>query len=923
MSKTLYAVSGSALVIALIIVGYFLLNRSNDDALDALRAVPVDAAFIFETNDVEGFIHKVNQENNIWKELLHFKGIERIDRQILLLDSIIQNVQTCKELIQRNSLYVSAHQTGKNNVGLIWILKIPQGVNDKQIQDLVGDLKGDRTITQEEYNGIKISHIGAGKGSGDNGFSYAVSNRLFIISSSTILLERALRQIELDDRIINSYGFRKVSGTAGKNVDANLYVNFERIPVLFSLLLNDQYRSVVKESVSVGEWAELDVNIKENNILLNGFSYGSDSTTSWLKLLNNQVAPLLQVEKVLPANTIAFLDLGIADFQEFQVRYEQLLKETGKINAYQNEITRMQDLFDQDVREVFYSLLEDEMGIALMDIKNFTRAQNSLLFFKMRSRSEAEEALIDLIRSYAKKKNQNLSRYISRHRIDAETEFPVYQFPVPSLPETLFGKLFGKAEFTHFTFVDNYLFFGNSAQTLSRLVHQNILRKTLQSDLSYSEFAENLSSRSNFHLYIDIPRLQTVVSPYILSTLSDGIEENVTPLRKLQALGIQFSVDHSMAYNNVFVKFQPLFKEEALTVWESLLDTSISFKPQFIENHYTHDNEIFIQDNRNNIYLINSAGRVLWKVPLSEKIIGDVYQIDYYRNNKFQLLFNTRSQIHLIDRNGNYVERYPVNLRARATNPMSVFDYDKSRDYRIFVAGEDQNVYVYSKEGNIVKGWSFKGTESKVTSEIQHFRIGNRDYIVFADQLMIYILDRRGNTRVKLNQVIPKSKRNNICLDYPPGSSNPRMAITDTAGTVHFISFSGRIETLKIKGYSSDHFFDLEDMDGDGSNDLVFLDQGRLEVFSQNRSKMFSYDFDEDIDLKPVCYTFSTTNKKIGIVSRSENRIYLINNDGGLYTGFPLTGSTLFSIGRFKSSGSKFNLVVGNDDNFLYNYSVQ
>jgi len=923
MSKTLYAVSGSALVIALILVGCLLFKRSSDTALDALRAVPVDAALIFETNDFEGFIQKVNQENKIWKEFMHFKGIEQIDREMLLLDSIIQNVQTCKELIERNSLYVSAHQTGKNNVGLIWILKIPQGVHEKQIEDLVGDLKGDRSITQKEYNRIKIFHIGSGKGSGDNGFSYAVSNGLFIVSSSAILLESALRQIELDERIIDSYGFRKVSGTAGKNVDANLYINFERIPVLLSFLLNDQYGSMVKGSVPVGEWAELDVNIKENSLLLNGFSYGSDSANSWLNLFNNQATPVLQVEEVLPANTIAFLDLGVTDFQEFQVHYEQLLKETGKINAYQHELTRMQDLFDQDLREVFYSFLEDEMGIALMDIKNFTREQNSLLFFKTRSRSEAEEALVDLIRGYAQKKNQNLSRYINRHRIDAETEFPIYQFPVPSLPETLFGKLFGSAGFTHFTFVDNYLFFGNSTQTLSRLVHQNILRKTLRSDLSYREFAENLSSRSNVHLYVDIPRLQIVLSPYILSTLSDEIQEHITPFRKLQALGIQFSVDHAMAYNNVFLKFQPLFKEEALTVWESLLDTSISFKPQFVENHYTHDNEIFIQDNRNNIYLINSAGRILWKVPLSEEIMGDVHQIDYYKNNKLQLLFNTQSQIHLINRDGNYVERYPVNLRSQATNPMSVFDYDKSRDYRIFVAGEDQNIYVYSKEGSIVKGWSFKGTESIVTSEIQHFRIGNRDYIVFADQLKIYILDRRGNTRVKMNQVIPKSKRNNICLDYLPGRSNPRMAITDTAGTVHFISFSGRIETLKIKEYSSGHFFDLEDMDGDGSNDLVFLDQGHLEVFSQNRSKMFSYDFDEEIDLKPVCYTFSTANKKIGVVSRQENLIYLINSDGELYTGFPVTGNTLFSIGRFKSSGSKFNLIVGNEDNFLYNYSVQ
>ena len=156
MSKTFYAVSGSVLVVAITLAAYLFLKRSGDVALDALRAVPVDAALIFETNDFEDFLHKVNQENKIWKELMHFEEIEQIDRQMLFLDSIIQNEQTAKELIHRNSLYVSAHQTGKNNLGLVWIVTIPQGVHDKQVQDLIGDLAGNGTITQKEYNKIKI-----------------------------------------------------------------------------------------------------------------------------------------------------------------------------------------------------------------------------------------------------------------------------------------------------------------------------------------------------------------------------------------------------------------------------------------------------------------------------------------------------------------------------------------------------------------------------------------------------------------------------------------------------------------------------------------------------------------------------------------------------------------------------------------------
>jgi hypothetical protein len=72
-----------------------------------------------------------------------------------------------------------------------------------------------------------------------------------------------------------------------------------------------------------------------------------------------------------------------------------------------------------------------------------------------------------------------------------------------------------------------------------------------------------------------------------------------------------------------------------------------------------------------------------------------------------------------------------------------------------------------------------------------------------------------------------------------------------------------------------------------------------------------------------VYYYFSYSDRKLGVVSKSKNLIYLINNDGKVYKGFPLRGSTLFSIGYFSSSTSQFNLVVGSDENFLLNYIVQ
>ena len=430
-------------------------------------------------------------------------------------------------------------------------------------------------------------------------------------------------------------------------------------------------------------------------------------------------------------------------------------------------------------------------------------------------------------------------------------------------------------------------------------------------------------SRSNFSFYVNISRAPSLLSNYLNDNLKSGIEKNINSVRKLQAFVFQFSSENNMAYNNLVLKYDPDFIGETLTEWESLMDTSIAFKPQFMTNHNTNEKEIFIQDLNNNIYLVNISGRILWKMNIPEKIKSEIYQIDYYKNQKLQILFSTQNYIHLIDRNGNYVERYPVKLRSPATNGISLFDYDNNKNYRIFVATENKKVYAYSKEGNILPGWEFDKTDHIVNSSVQHFQIGGRDYIVFADKLRPYILDRRGKVRINPEQHFPKSKNNNFILEPRTESSEARLVTTDTSGVLYSIYFNGKVEKRQINTYTPDHFFDYQDVDGDKRKDLIMVDKNRLEVISQNESKIFSYDFGHTISLRPIYFEFSQTDLKIGIVSTLTNEIYLFNNDGYIYEGFPLPGNTLFSIGHFPGTGNKFNLIVGNYDKFLYNYSVQ
>jgi hypothetical protein len=109
----------------------------------------------------------------------------------------------------------------------------------------------------------------------------------------------------------------------------------------------------------------------------------------------------------------------------------------------------------------------------------------------------------------------------------------------------------------------------------------------------------------------------------------------------------------------------------------------------------------------------------------------------------------------------------------------------------------------------------------------------------------------------------------------------------------------------------------------DGKQEFLFTNGNNLEVFDSSGGKIFEYKIKSNIDIMPGIYQFSSTDLKIGLTDSEKNLIYLINSDGTLYEGFPLEGNTAFSIGPFAGSDSRFNLIVGSQNGFLYNYSIE
>ncbi len=875
------------LVSGLAIMGYFFQQGRKNLFTDPYKAISPGACIVIETIDLQNFMNSLTTGKGLFGEAGKIKEFDNFNRKLKYLTGQLNKTEF-KKLLYDGSSIISFHPTKEGKLQPLLSMTVPGEIRYRQIKEVLRS-SGIKEVIESKLKGNLVLKIPFAVNSHKDTAYISLISGLMLCSSSKELLEEARVQMGREKDVRNLPGFSRVLLASGKNED-KIFVVFANLNRLFKSVLGKDVQGVATKITKLAGTAGGDIYINEDGLVLSGYTESPDSSEF---LYRYKFIPPREFHtyKILPSSTVLF--------------------ETLVLSA-ESPVSKSDSTVSQEAAGLAVKLKEytgEEITRAYIDIKERPVGDNTLIIYELSNRVQAEQLFLEEL---------GTGNEIFYFEPDNQTRIPVYKTPFKGLTEVLLPGFAPEFDESYFAFYDNFMIAGNSYVTISKLLYDNILNKTLANDLTYRDFESTLPSRAGYFFYCVPSHIIDYLAGFLNENIIKALKSNKNSIGKIQAVGYQFASSNGMIYNSLSIRFKEVAMEESTTEWETLLDTIAGIKPFFFTNHTTGAKEIFIQDMKNNTYLINAAGRVLWKVPLNERIIGTIYMIDYFRNGKYQLMFSGKNYIHLLDRNGNYVGRYPVKLRSPATNSLALFDYDNNLNYRLFIAGEDKMIYSYDKTGNVVKGWNPFRTAGYVKAEISYFKVSGKDYLVASDENSVYFLDRAGNKRVNLKESVTKASGSAMRLN--PGSE-PSVVCTSTDGTVQHIYFDGSIKKFSLKKFSDNHSFDNFDVDGDGFGEYIFIDKGLLYLYDHNRSEMFSRDFGS-IDLGgPISFIFSGSDRKIGVFDINKKQIYLIGINGETMNGFPLRGASMFSIGKL-SDKSGWHLIVGGTDRFLYNYKI-
>ena len=319
--------------------------------------------------------------------------------------------------------------------------------------------------------------------------------------------------------------------------------------------------------------------------------------------------------------------------------------------------------------------------------------------------------------------------------------------------------------------------------------------------------------------------------------------------------------------------------------YETRIQKNITLGPIIVKNHINYSSELIIQDDNNFIYLINNSGQIEWSKKIDGKILKNIHQIDSYKNGKLQYVFATSNKLYMLDRKGRDVGKFPLKFNDNITQPISVFDYDRNKNYRILIT-QNKELFMFDSRGKRVRGFNYLKNDEIITSP-KHFRISNKDIIVFKTEKDLKIINRRGKIRIKLKN------KYNFSSDNIFQTKNKLITKTDKNELIE-IDLNGNTEILGE--YKSDMSFAA-------FKQLLVIIDGNIILTDKNKSEL---NFGEYKHLK--IYNDKTTNL-ISLFDSQNNKSYLFDKNLNLIDGFPI------------NSNSEINYKI-NNGNLEYAFKV-
>ena len=325
------------------------------------------------------------------------------------------------------------------------------------------------------------------------------------------------------------------------------------------------------------------------------------------------------------------------------------------------------------------------------------------------------------------------------------------------------------------------------------------------------------------------------------------------------------------------------------------LKNNIISNPTFVNNYRTGKKNIIFQDADLNLILLDLNEEIIFEKKLGSKIISEIFQVDLYKNKRLQFVFLTDEEFIVLDIKGNFVKKIKLE-KSNSNKFLSVFDYDKNRNYR-FIIQNGRSLKMLDRKFKIVKGFKKTKLKSEILKKLKHIRIYNKDYLTIIDKSgSPQILDRRGNVRIKL----PKKfnvEQNNFYIN---------------SGNLITINTLNQLVNIQLDGTIT--YKQLPD-----EKHLIFANKNNLLIKSQGKISINNNDFNIPYGNYTGLNIFEKKDKTYYYIRDIDKNKSFLFDENKIIAGFPIFSKSDIDVSFEKNQDL---ITLKGDDNEILLYTI-
>jgi len=840
------------LISIILLISFKTYNDTKNSQTNFLTLFPENTSLILKINNLDKF--KSINSNKIINKLKNL-----IDK-----DFLINNIEVFKSILQHEllrditSLNISLHKTGNNNLSTLFTTHLGSNY-----------ISFNKNFEVREYDKKNIYTIDFK----DNKFYFYNFENILFFSKSKFIIEEVIKTQSSSFNLINDLTFQNSYKTINNNADANIMINFKEFANTSNIFFKNKL--IINNFSS---WSCNDLEIKDDLIIANGFLSTNKKSEYYTDILENQEPKKIKITEIVPENTSNLISIGFNDAKLLLENKNKLLQ---KNNNFWNWDKHRKSLLDSS--NVNYNELIKKIDSEAGNFKtSHLNASHNYNYFKSINSVVLMSYIQPIIKKIKKYNNKNIY-YCLDH----------------NLTHNLFGSII-QTNTPYFTIISDYFIFSDNANSIKYLIDNFITNNTLINSNHFIKYNTLLSQKSNLTIYSNPAKSFQKFHSNLRKEYKNNIKVNKDSISNITGLSLQISNKGKLLSSDFILLYDRDFKQNLQEEWVVRLDTQIVTKPYFVKNHFTKDKMILIQDTSNTLFAYSAKGKLVWKKKLNNKIIGEINSIDFYKNNKYQCIFNTNSNLHIIDRNGNYVENYPIKLPVKTKIGHSLFDYNNKKKYRIIVVGEDNMIYNFDKFGKKVVGWKYKKQNNRILKSPKHFKFKTKDYILI-------------ETRNKTTKLLAINGTERVVLSSESIFNSSDIKISKN-GYLHAITSDAKLWKAKLDGNSTETI--IPNLNNESkftvlNNNFIFNNGNKVYSIDDEFNNLFTLELENNIN--------NVSTFKDYLLIETSNNLFLYNNDK-IVNGFPIKLSGAFNMDDINNN-NKIN-IINVVNNSIYNYEL-